>query len=118
MMARCLLDVSSQSSFLFPKQRIVVMFDAQNCELGSLVPAFWYPGGSLWYLGETLGDRGSSRKDLRRFVVDILFILGRFVGPILKAFWVPRAKFSFLVSSFPNHFSKQLSCSNRDAWSS
>ena len=30
--------------------------DAQHCDLGGLVLAFWHLGGSLWYLGGTLGD--------------------------------------------------------------
>ena len=50
--------------YSFPKQRIVVIFDAQNCGLGGLVLAFWHPGGSLWYLGGSLGNRASSRKDM------------------------------------------------------
>ena len=36
-------------AFLFPKQRIVVIYDARNCDLGDLVPAFWHPEGSLWW---------------------------------------------------------------------
>ena len=50
-------------AFLSPKQKIVGIFSAPNCDLEGLVPPFWHLWELFWRLGGTLGDLGSSRKD-------------------------------------------------------
>ena len=62
MLARWLLEVLK--TCFISEAKIVVIFDAQNCDFGGLVPAFWHSWVPFWYLGGTLGDRGSSRKDM------------------------------------------------------
>ena len=76
-LARWLLDVSSQSNLLFPKQKTVVMFGARNCDLGGLVLPFWFSEDHF----DTLGDRGSSRKDTRGSRIVFPAVWKRFWGP-------------------------------------
>ena len=69
--------------FLFPEQKIVVMLDAQNCGVGGLVPAFWHP---FWDLGDILGDRGRSSKDMQGSGVVTGSISGAFLELHFESF--------------------------------
>ena len=67
----------------FPRQRIVIIFDAQNCDLGNLVPAFWLPVGSLWYFGAPWEIVGAARR--RRRGLELKF--DRFGDDLGNPFW-------------------------------
>ena len=97
--------VSVLKAILCPKNKMVIIFGAPNCDLGGLVPPFWYLWGLFWHLGGTLGDLGSSRKDTWGSRVTFLVIFVWFWDPILKAFRAPRARNLVLFSSsFPCPF--------------
>ena len=49
-------------------------FGAPNCDLGGLVPPFWHPWELFCHLGATMGDIGSSRKDMWGSRVAVLLI--------------------------------------------
>ena len=89
MLVRWLLDVSSQPIFYFWTE------NRCHCEMGGLVPAFSHPGAPFWDLGDILGDRGSSRKDMRWSGIEIGSISGPLGNPILRVFKTPRANMLF-----------------------
>ena len=73
---------------------LAVTLDMDTAILGTQNLAYGRPGPSTlapsghFEPGETLGDHGSSRKDMCGSGTRLLMILGRFRDPILKAFRV------------------------------
>ena len=95
MLARWFLDVSFQITFLgiiLHLETDFGIFGAQNLSFGRPGASISAPWGSILAPWAIMGDHGSSRKDTSESGIGFLSILGRFRDPILRAFWVPRAK--------------------------
>ena len=98
MLARWLLGVVLKA-FLCPRQKIVVIFGARDCDLGGLVLPFWHRRRRVWHLGGTLSDLGSSRKDTG--VSRVAFIdLGLILVPHFESFSGTEGFKSGVVSRF------------------
>ena len=94
-LARWFLDVSFQVTSFMHNVKFgdgFCYFGAQDLSFGRPGAFILAPWGTILAPWAIVGDHGSSRKDTSESGIGFLSLLGRFRDPILKAFWVPRAK--------------------------